>query len=277
MSHSNMNTLPSPVPVAADALTRVRVVLARPSHPGNIGSAARALKTMGLSRLTLVAPKIFPSPEATALASGAQDVLEEAVVVDTLDAALAETTYSLAVSARARDLGPSSQTARAGTAEIFRRARQGEAVALVFGNETAGLSNAELQRCQGVLGIAANPEYSSLNLAAAVQILAYELRMHSLSAAPAASIVGAKTATPFSSPPATHAEQEGFYRHLENVLIARRFLDPQRPRRLMPKLRRLFARAQLEKDEVNILRGILTAVSEMEMTTEKPASTKADA
>jgi tRNA/rRNA methyltransferase len=265
-----MNLPSSPVPVSLDALARIRVVLARPSHPGNIGSAARALKTMGLSRLTLVAPRRFPSPEASALASGAQDVLDQACVTDTLDAALAKTTYSLAVSARTRDLGPSTQTARAGTAEIFRRARQGEEVALVFGNETAGLSNAELQRCLGVIRIAANPDYSSLNLAAAVQILAYELRMHALCASPAAPIRSARAATPFSSPPATHAEQEGFYRHLENVLIASRFLDSEHPRRLMPKLRRLFARAQLEKDEVNILRGMLTAMEGAKTTAESP-------
>ncbi|MDR2365814.1 MAG: RNA methyltransferase [Zoogloeaceae bacterium] len=274
-----MNTPSSPVSVSLDAFRRIRVVLARPSHPGNIGSAARALKTMGLSRLFLVAPKNFPSPEATALASGAQDVLDAALVTDTLDTALADTTYSLAVSARARDLGPPTWTARAGTAEIFQRALRGEEAALVFGNETAGLSNAELQRCQGVLRIAANPEYSSLNLAAAVQIVAYELWMHGLSVSPDAPNRAMKTATPFSSPPATYAEQEGFYRHLEAVLIARRFLDPEQPRRLMPKLRRLFARARLEKDEVNILRGILTAASETKTATaaEKPTFAKADA
>jgi tRNA/rRNA methyltransferase len=267
-----MNTPPTPAPFAAPpcnspcdppcdplsaALSRITIVLSRTSHPGNIGSAARAMKTMGLTRLTLVAPRIFPSPEAVALASGAGDVLESARVVATLDEALAEAAYTLAVSARARDLGPTLTGARAGARDLLLRAQNGEQVALLFGNETSGLSNEEVQRCQGTVTIAANPDYSSLNLAAAVQVLAYEVRMTALAEAAAPTRV---TATPFSSPPASHAEQEGFYRHLEQVMRATGFLDPARPRRLMPKLRRLFARAGLEKDEVNILRGILAAM-----------------
>jgi tRNA/rRNA methyltransferase len=239
-----------------DALARVTVVLSRASHPGNIGSAARAMKTMGLSRLALVTPRAFPDPEAFTLASGAGDVLENARVTATLDEALAHTTYSLAVSARARDLGPLSQPARQGALDLFARALRGEEVALVFGNETSGLANDEIQRCQGALMIAANPAYSSLNLAAAVQVLAYELRVAATQGMPEA----AARATPFSSPPATHGEQEGFYRHLERIMADSGFLDPARPMRLMPKLRRLFGRARLEKDEVNLLRGILSAV-----------------
>ncbi|MDR3323677.1 MAG: RNA methyltransferase [Zoogloeaceae bacterium] len=250
--------------VPTDALARIRIVLSRTSHPGNIGSAARAMKTMGLSRLTLVRPKIFPDQEAVTLASGATDVLENARVVATLDEALAPVTYSLAVSARARDLGPASQAARQGAEDLFQRAAAGEEVALVFGNETSGLSNEDVQRCQGTLHIAANPAYSSLNLAAAVQVLAYELRQAAVQEPPAGAAAGMtvprKMATPFSSPPATHAEQEGFYGHLERVMRDSGFLNPERPMRLMPKLRRLFGRARLEKDEVNILRGILTAV-----------------
>jgi tRNA/rRNA methyltransferase len=267
--HFNMNTTPTPVPFAAASLfdprcdprsavlARVTIVLSCASHPGNIGSAARAMKTMGLTRLTLVAPRIFPSPEAVALASGAGDVLESARVVATLDEALADATYTLAVSARARDLGPTLTGARAGAQDLLLRAQGGEQVALLFGNETSGLSNEEVQRCQGTVMIAANPDYSSLNLAAAVQVLAYEVRMVALAEA---AVPPRVTATPFSSPPASYAEQEGFYRHLEQVMLATGFLDPARPRRLMPKLRRLFARAGLEKDEVNILRGILAAV-----------------
>lgn len=242
-----------------DALARISIVLSRTSHPGNIGSAARAMKTMGLTRLVLVAPRFFPDPEAVTLASGASDILEQARVVDTLDEALAGCSYSLAVSARARDLGPPPMLARAGAQDLYAQALQsaGE-VALVFGNETSGLSNDEVQRCHGAVMIAANPDYSSLNLAAAVQVLAYELRTAAFQGLPP---VPGRT-TPFSSLPATHGEQEGFYEHLERVMVASGFLDPAQPRRLLPKLRRLFGRARLEKDEVSILRGILTAVED---------------
>ncbi len=238
-----------------DALARISIVLSRTSHPGNIGSAARAMKTMGLSRLVLVSPKSFPHPEAETLASGAGDLLAQARVVETLDEALADCTYSLAVSARARDLGPEPMLAREGALNLISEVQAGAEVALVFGNETAGLSNEEIQRCQGAVMIAANPAYSSLNLAAAVQVLAYELRVAAFEGAP---VVESKS-TPFASVPATHGEQEGFYGHLEQVMVETGFLDPAQPRRLMPKLRRLFGRARLEKDEVNILRGILTA------------------
>lgn len=263
-----MNTMPTLLlsDAHADAqsvdntLSRITIVLSRTSHPGNIGSAARAMKTMGLSHLTLVTPKIFPSPEAVALASGASDVLDNACVVATIDEALADSTYSLAVSARARDLGPTPRLARAGALELLARARQGERVALLFGNETSGLSNEEVQRCHGAVTIAANPDYSSLNLAAAVQVLSYELRVAAFFAPEMAAVPIKSLVTPFSSPPASHAEQEGFYQHLEEVMRNSGFLNPARPGRLMPKLRRLFARAGLEKDEVNILRGILAAV-----------------
>lgn len=248
--YSNMNP--------TESLASISIVLSRTSHPGNIGSAARAMKTMGLSRLVLVGPKLFPHPEAETLASGAVDILAGAKVVDTLDEALSGTVFSLAVSARSRDLGPAPLFAREGAGELLSHAGSGKEVALVFGNETSGLSNEELQRCNGAVMIGANPEYSSLNLAAAVQVLCYELRVGAFSGLPR----GDAKATPFFSPPATHEEQEGFYRHLERVMVASGFLHPERPRRLMPKLRRLFTRARLEKDEVNILRGILTAVEE---------------
>jgi tRNA/rRNA methyltransferase len=254
--HDTTNALMNASNILTGALGRVIIVLSRPSHPGNIGSAARAMKTMGLSRLTLVSPGFFPDPEAIALACGAGDLLESARVTATLDEALSGTTHSLAVSARARDLGPTPLLARQGALDLFQHALRGEEVALVFGNETSGLANNELQRCHGTVMIPANPGYSSLNLAAAVQVLAYELRM----AAFQGGLETANKATPFSSPPATHEEQEGFYRHLEQVMVDSRFLDPSRPMRLMPKLRRLFGRARLERDEVNILRGILSAV-----------------
>jgi tRNA/rRNA methyltransferase len=237
-----------------ETLGRVRVVLCNTSHPGNIGAAARAMKTMGLTRLTLVNPKQFPDVEATARASGAADVLENARVVATLDEALEGTILAAALSARQRDLGPIPQPARQAVPELLQWAAQGE-IALVFGGETSGLTNAEVERCQRLVTIPVNPEYSSLNLGAAVQVLCYELRQAAFADAPPVSSV----ATPFATPPASHEEVEGFYAHLERLMTATGFLNPNSPRRLMPKLRRLFGRASLEKDEINILRGIIAA------------------
>lgn len=240
----------------ADLLqSRVRIVLSRTSHPGNIGAAARAMKTMGLSRLVLVNPRSFPDDEATARAAGADDVLASARVCQTLDDALADTIFACAVSARIRHLGPPAIDARAAASEILEMTGTGE-VALLFGNETSGLSNVEVQRCARMTFIPANPEYSSLNLASAVQLLGYELRLAAFAGDPPR----AERAVPFASPRATAQEVEGFQAHLERVMIGTGFLDPRRPGQLLPKLRRLFARAGLERDEVNILRGLFDAV-----------------
>jgi tRNA/rRNA methyltransferase len=230
-------------------LSRIRVVLVEPSHPGNIGAAARALRTMGLTRLVLVRPKLFPHPDAVALASNALEVLDGARMCATLEEALAGTALSVALSARGRDLSHPAQDARAAAAEIA-RAAAGAEVALVFGNETAGLSNEDVLKCSRLASIPADPEYSSLNLAQAVQVLAYEVRMAALRA---------------PSPPerlpdyATHEEVENFHAHLEASIVKSGFLDPKAPRRLMERLRRLFGRARLEREEVNILRGMLSA------------------
>jgi len=236
-------------------LDRIRIVLSHTSHPGNIGAAARAMKTMGLSRLTLVNPKSFPDTEAVVRAVGADDILDRAVVCDSLDAALADTVFAVAISARHRSLGPEPLQARAAAPEVLAQAAAGE-VALVFGNETAGLSNAEVQRCQRTVFIPANPEYTSLNLGSAVQLLCYELRLAAYDGRPPV----VTKAVPFASPQATNEDVERFYAHLERVMVATEFLDPQQPKRLLPKLRRLFGRAELERDEINILRGILDAV-----------------
>ncbi len=236
-------------------LGRVRIVLSHTSHPGNIGAAARAMKTMGLSRLVLVNPKRFPDPEAVSRAVGADDVLDRAVVCSSLDEALSGCVFALAASARHRSLGPEPMQAREAAPVVLSRAAEGD-VALVFGNETAGLSNAEVQRCQATAFIPANPEYTSLNLGAAVQLLCYELRLAAFAGRPP---VITKT-IPFASPLATNDDVERFYAHLERVMIATEFLDPTQPKRLMPKLRRLFGRSELERDEINILRGVLDAV-----------------
>ena len=245
----------SPPVSCANPLDRIRVVLSHTSHPGNIGAAARAMKTMGVSRLMLVNPKVFPSDEAIARAAGAEDILLNATVCSSLDQALAGAVFAVALSARHRSLGPAPMQAREAAPEIIGLTTGGE-VALVFGNETAGLSNDEVQRCQRTVFIPANPDYTSLNLGAAVQVLCYELRLAAFDGLPP---VVTKT-IPFASPPATNDDIERFYTHLQRVMIASGFLDPAQPKRLMPKLRRLFGRAELERDEINILRGILDAV-----------------
>lgn len=234
-----------------DPLARIRVVLCRPAHPGNIGAAARAMKTMGITRLFLVRPGNFPGREARALSAGAFDVLDAARVCATLDEALAGTTLSVAMSARGRELSHPPLEARDAARELAGAARHDE-VAMVFGNETAGLSNEEVMKCSRLARIPANPGYASLNLAQAVQVMAYEVRL----AMPGPATEGAALGH------ARHDELERFYEHLERSLYASGFLQPQNPRRLMQRLRRLFARARLEKEEVNILRGMLSAWDE---------------
>jgi tRNA/rRNA methyltransferase len=236
-----------------DPLARIRVVLVRTSHPGNIGATARAMLTMGLARLVLVAPRRFPDPEADARASGATAVLAAARVVDGLDDALAGASLTVGLSARPREFAGQVLPVRAAAERAIASAAHGD-VALVFGTEMSGLSNDELARCAVVATIPANPGYASLNLAAAVQVAAYELRV-------AAGRDGVWAAPRFA--PASHDEIEGLHAHAARTLAAMRFLDPALPRRLLPRLRRLFARAGLEREEVNILRGILARCDEL--------------
>jgi tRNA/rRNA methyltransferase len=233
------------------ALARVRIVLVRTSHPGNIGAAARAMFTMGLTRLVLVAPQHFPDAQATALATGATSVLDDARVVPTLADALAGCTLVIGLSARPREFAGRVLALR--EAAVAACADSGE-VALVFGTEMSGLSNDELAQCTLAATIPANPDYPSLNLAAAVQVAAYELRVAS-----GASQVWA--APQFA--PATHEDIEALHAHLRRTLVAMRFLNPAMPRRLLPRLRRLFTRSGLEREEINILRGILTRVDDL--------------
>lgn len=230
-----------------DPLSRIRVVLSRPSHPGNIGAAARAIKTMGLSRLYLVRPKNPGHADARAMAAGARGLLESARVCATLDEALAGTVFSIALSARVRELSHPPLDARAAAKELVAAARRNQ-VALVFGNETVGLSNQEVMRCSRIARIPAVAGFASLNLAQAVQVMAYEVRMAALEPGVA----------PAKIELATHEETENFYAHLERSLYASGFLHPRYPRRLMDRLRRLFAKAGLEKVEINILRGMLS-------------------
>jgi tRNA/rRNA methyltransferase len=234
---------------SSPAFSSTRFVLVEPSHPGNVGAAARALKTMGFARLVVVAPKIpfvIREPDAIAMASGADDVLASAQVVETLADALVGVHWSIALTARVREYGPPQWTPRAAAERARATVGEGE-IALVFGNERVGLSNADVERCSALAHIPANPAYSSLNLAQAVQVLAYELRTAFLDEA----------AHPNDAPASASSDEiEGMYTHLEQALVAIDFLDPANPKKLMSRLRRLFSRSGLEHEEVNILRGV---------------------
>lgn len=230
------------------SLHSVRIVLLQTSHPGNLGAVARAMKVMGLRDLVLVEPKCAIDDEARARASGAVDVLENARICASLEEALADTVLAAACTSRRRDLPHPAFTPRQAAPEILKLAQTGP-VAVVFGSETFGLSNEQLMKCRWLLNIPTNPDYASLNLGAAVQVLAYELRC-------------TQEDTVLSLPefqPATHAAQESLLTEMEKVLVEINFLDPANPKRLMPRLRRFFAKAGLEDEEVAIWRGILNA------------------
>jgi tRNA/rRNA methyltransferase len=232
-------------------LSNIRIVLDHTSHPGNIGSAARAMKTMGLNRLHLVEPRRFPHAEADALACDARDVLGEAQVHTTLDEALRGCVFAAGLSARRRDLAHPCMDVREAAQRLVEIAATQE-VALVFGNEAYGLSNEELSKCQLMISIPTDSAYTSLNVASAVQIMAYELRMAVLAESGAAS----------DTPEFARLEDiEFFYQRLEETLIRIQFLDPDHPKRLMPRIRRMFARTQLEKEELSILMGILKQIN----------------
>ncbi len=231
----------------------IRIVLVNTTHPGNIGAVARAMKNMGLSRLYLVEPSAFPHEEAEWRAVSAADLLESAVVTATLDEAIADCQFVVGTSARGRRIPWPVLDPRACAAQIGERAGQGEEVAIIFGREDRGLTNEELQLCNLHLHIPTNEEYSSLNLAMAVQVVAYELRMYE--AGPA---LPAEADAEWDAPFATRENMERFYQHLEETLVGIEFLDPAAPRQLMSRLRRLYGRVRLDEMELNILRGILT-------------------
>ncbi|MBT8102058.1 MAG: RNA methyltransferase [Gammaproteobacteria bacterium] len=229
----------------------IRIVLVGTTHPGNIGATARAMKNMGLDDLALVNPRHFPHEDATARASGATDILETATVVSCLADALTDCIYVAGASARARTISWPSMGPRDCAERMISESENG-AVAAVFGPEKSGLHNDDLDLCNTLLTIPTNPGFSSLNIAMAVQVLTYELRV--------ASLLDQGPAFETEAPPATGEEMEHFYTHLEQVLRDIHFLDPENPRHLMRRLRRLFIRARPDKNEVNILRGILTAI-----------------
>lgn len=234
-------------------LEKILIVLVETSHPGNIGAAARAIKNMGLARLALVRPASFPDPEADSRATGAGDILASATVHDSLEEALQGCSLVYGASARLRSLPWPVLSPRECAATAA--AASGE-LAIVFGRERTGLSNEELAQCDRLVHIPCNPDFSSLNVAAAVQVICYELRLAALAAGQAG---GDEVPPDPDSRPATREELEGLYRHLEETLVKIGYLDPGTPRLLMRRLRRLYNRAGLEQTELNILRGILKA------------------
>lgn len=237
----------------------IKIILVNTTHPGNIGAVARAMKNMGFKHLCLVSPKVFPSEEANARSAGAEDILSQATVVSHLDEALADCHWAFGLSARARKIALPTLMVRAAAEKIASSLFQAPKtpvlkVGLVFGQEQSGLLNEELTKCHYQIRIPASPDYASLNLGQAVQIVSYELRMALLNLRPTAEVE-----KPEADPLATIAEIESFYQHLSNILIQIRFLDPKMPKHLMQHLRRLYNKSQLTKIELNILQGILTA------------------
>jgi len=236
--------------MSLEYLDNIRIVLVEPSHPGNIGAAARAMRAMGLKRLTLVAPGRFPHADATTMAAGADQLLADARLADSLAEAVGDCTWVVGTSARDRRLPWPSVAPREAGRQAVANAASG-AVAVVFGRERSGLRNDELDLCHAHVQIPAAPDYASLNLAAAVQVLTYELRLAALEGAPDGG--------------SDHEEvdvetMEGFYGHLRAVIEASGFLDPDNPGQLMRRFRRLFNRARPDAIEINILRGMLKSL-----------------
>lgn len=229
----------------------IRIILVEPSHPGNIGAAARAMKTMGLSNLYLVNPVLFPHADASARAAGADDILARAQVCTSLDQALTGCRFTVGTSARARRLSVPVAEPRECAARVQAESAYGE-VAVLFGRERSGLTNAETDRCHLLVSIPTVADFASLNLGAAVQVLAYELALARRDDESTPQQQGVMQTAPAE-------DMRRFYEHLERVLVDLDFLDPERPKQLMRRLRRLFNRARPDDVELNILRGILTA------------------
>lgn len=231
-------------------LSQIRIVMVEPSHSGNIGAAARAMKNMGLSQLTLVRPKQFPDQVALTRASGADDILAAARVVDSLEEALSDSTVIYGTSARSRHLPWPLMSARASAEKMV---SENMPAAVVFGRERTGLTNDELAMCHTHLQIPTNPNFSSLNLSQAIQVVAYEIRVASEGVDSISNPVEDELVAPFDA-------VNGFHAHFETMLTEIGFLKPDQPKMLSKRLRRLFNRAQLREEEVHILRGIVTGV-----------------
>lgn len=236
-------------------LSHIRVALLNTSHPGNIGAASRAMKTMGLNDLWLLDPQHFPDAEATALASGADDVLASAQICSHLDDILEDCRLVIGASARTRSIPCPVLTPRE-CAPMVREESEDGTVVVLFGCEQSGLSNTEIDRCHYLVQIPTSSIYGSLNLAAAVQVIAYELFIAHVTRD------GGEGSCALEHVPVSAGEMERFYDHLEATLVELGFLDPVNPRHLMRRLRRLYNRARPDENEINILRGILTAIQQ---------------
>jgi tRNA (cytidine32/uridine32-2'-O)-methyltransferase len=242
--------------MSTNAFSNIRIVLVNTTHPGNIGGAARAMKNMGLTRLYLVAPKDYPSDKAVWRSAGATDVLDNAVVVDTLDDAIAGCSLVVGTSARERRIPWPLLDPRQCGESVWSEAGQHE-VAIVFGREDRGLTNEELHKCNYHVHIPANEEYSSLNLATAVQVICYEVRMAFLKASEGGNTLPNHV---WDMPPADATALDNYYQHLEQTLIELGFVDPENPKQTMTRLRRMYNRVRMDQMELNILRGVLTAM-----------------
>ncbi len=245
------------MPAAPDLATQFRFVLVRTSHPGNIGSSARAIRTMGFTRLELVQPAHFPDPQATALAVGADAVLTGAGVHTDMIAALAGSSLALGLSARRRGVHLPEWSPREAARKVLAAAARGEQVALVFGNERTGLDNAELAHCHGMVRIPSVDDFSSLNLAQAVQVMAYEVRLAMLADAPEPAPVSA------TEPPADAVEMERFFVHLAQTLEDIDFHKGRTSTTILLRLHKLFQRAQMDERELRIMHGILADAQRM--------------
>jgi tRNA (cytidine32/uridine32-2'-O)-methyltransferase len=242
------------VPTAARQ-ANIKIVLVNTAHPGNIGGAARAMKNMGLAELCLVDPREYPAPRAVWRSAGARDILQNATVVDTVDEAIADCSLVVGTSARERRIPWPLVNPRECGERVWAEGEHHK-VALLFGREDRGLTNDELQKCNYHVHIPSNPEYSSLNLATAVQVLAYEVRMASL-----ADENGELPAlSEWDQPMATSEDLEHFHTHLADTMADLSFYDPENPKQLLTRLRRLFNRTRMDEMEVSILRGLLSAV-----------------
>jgi len=233
----------------------IRIVLVNTAHPGNIGGAARAMKNMGLAELYLVQPREYPAPRAVWRAAGARDVLAHATIVESVDEAIADCALVVGTSARERRIPWPLLNPRECGEKIYREAGSHK-TALLFGREDRGLTNDELQKCHYHVHIPSNPEYSSLNLATAVQVLAYEVRMASL----ADEQGNLPPLTDWDQPPVSAGDLEFLHEHLAATMADLKFYDPENPKQLLTRMRRLFNRVRMDEMEVSILRGLLSAV-----------------
>jgi len=271
--------MPAPAPALLPALDRIRIVMVNTTLPANIGSAARAMKTMGLTQLVLVDPKQFPSGDATALASGAADILDRAIVVSNLEEAIADCVLVFGTSARSRTIPWPLLDARTATRLAIDDTQHGN-IAIVFGREDRGLTNEELALAHYHLTIPVNAEYGVLNVAAAIQVICYELRMHALDriAQSAPALETSALQMPilqqmtWDEPLVDQAMMQQFYQHLESMLTSIDFLDADNPRLLPLRLRRLFGRIRLDRMEYSLLRGIFGRVQALSQGHWPPAS-----